>query len=219
MSFVEKGTYEYSYGMRMNAIRERLKSPPNAVKDEGIDLRRKRKEPSPPRKVIDLEPQVIVSLPLKINNDTISPGEIRFAACTYFDLPIDRFESDDRRYIVAYARHIAIYLTRTRTKKSWGEMKPFFGHRDHTTLLHGWKRISKMLMARKPGVLSDIRGVMEALNDYRRRFGIPTINEPPVALELQYQEGLPRPQICFMDETSAPSMAYPEAEGFPNHPG
>lgn len=66
---------------------------------------------------------------------------IRDAVCRYFGvLPIE-VESSRRQGAVVYPRQIAFYLARIHTPYSYPQIGRRFGDRDHTTIMHGVRKI------------------------------------------------------------------------------
>jgi chromosomal replication initiator protein len=57
--------------------------------------------------------------------------------------------SGARTESVAHARHVAMYLCRDLTPATYAQIGWAFGNRDHTTVMHGVKRVSR-LMAEYP---------------------------------------------------------------------
>jgi chromosomal replication initiator protein len=65
--------------------------------------------------------------------------------CKYFDLTSSQIKSARRTAPVVYARQIAMYLCKYRTLKSYPEIGRRLGGRDHTTVLHGHRKIEALL--------------------------------------------------------------------------
>ena len=59
----------------------------------------------------------------------------------YFGLKVGELTSPTRRRAVVQARNVAIYLSRQLAGKSLEQLGKFFGNRDHTTILHGYRMI------------------------------------------------------------------------------
>jgi hypothetical protein len=72
--------------------------------------------------------------------------------CKYFDLTRSQLISDRRTAPVVYARQIAMYLSKFHTTKSYPEIGRRLGGRDHTTVLHGHRKIESSL--RKNAILA-----------------------------------------------------------------
>lgn len=68
--------------------------------------------------------------------------EILEAAATYHQLSLDDLLSKRRTTDVVRARHVAIYLAREETESSLSEIGKALGGRNHSTILHGYKKIA-----------------------------------------------------------------------------
>lgn len=71
--------------------------------------------------------------------------DIMRAACKYFDLTRSQLTSARRTGPVVYARQIAMYLCKFHTTKSYPEIGRRLGRRDHTTVLHGHRKIEALI--------------------------------------------------------------------------
>ena len=70
-------------------------------------------------------------------------GEIINAACETTGLAIDAFTSKRRDQRAARARHLVMYLAREDAHMSYPEIGSHLGGRDHTTVLHGYRKIHR----------------------------------------------------------------------------
>ena len=68
-------------------------------------------------------------------------GEIINATCEATGVPPEAFTTKRKDQRAARARHLAMYLAREHTGLSYKEIGSFFGDRDHTTVLHGYRKI------------------------------------------------------------------------------
>ena len=68
--------------------------------------------------------------------------EIKDAACRQFGLSTDELISSSRTARIAWPRQLAMYLARELTGESLPAIGRHFGGRDHTTVLHAWRRTS-----------------------------------------------------------------------------
>ncbi len=50
-----------------------------------------------------------------------------------------------RKAPIAHARHVAVYVTREILGDSWKHIGVMFGNRDHTSMMHGYKKIREMM--------------------------------------------------------------------------
>jgi chromosomal replication initiator protein len=71
-----------------------------------------------------------------------SVGEIQAAACAHFGLSSEELLSSARTSRIAWPRQLAMYLARELTGESLPAIGRHFGGRDHTTVLHAWRRAS-----------------------------------------------------------------------------
>jgi chromosomal replication initiator protein len=62
-----------------------------------------------------------------------------------FDIKVSDIKKSGRSKVIAFPRHIAMYLSKELTNHSLAEIGDFFGGRDHTTVLHAYKKIKKQL--------------------------------------------------------------------------
>src|SRR6202042_3187303 len=76
-----------------------------------------------------------------------SVGEIQTAACEHFGLSTDELLSSARTTRIAWPRQVAMYLARELTGESLPAIGRHFGGRDHTTVLHAWRRTSARILA------------------------------------------------------------------------
>jgi chromosomal replication initiation ATPase DnaA len=67
--------------------------------------------------------------------------DIKRAGARYFKLANNDLESARRVCTIAYPRHIVMYLAKTLTGKSFPDIGRRLGGRDHTTVIHGVRKI------------------------------------------------------------------------------
>ncbi len=103
---------------------------------------------------------------------TATPGErthtiteIQAAACEQFGVSPDELLSATRTARVARPRQLAMYLARELTAESLPAIGRQFGGRDHTTVLHAWRRTSALI--------SDDDATREAVEKLRTALGCP----------------------------------------------
>lgn len=70
-----------------------------------------------------------------------SVDDIQRAVCHHFKLKSQDLLSKDRHKSVAFARHVAMYLCKTRLKCSFPELGRAFGNRDHTTVMSAVRKV------------------------------------------------------------------------------
>ncbi|WP_291869691.1 helix-turn-helix domain-containing protein [Bradyrhizobium sp.] len=109
--------------------------------------------PSPPQvavATVDPEPKKIwfsVIGEMDVTRDEPRIDDIRRAACRHFNITKVNFNSERRTKNVVYPRHVAMYLARQLTTRSLPEIGRQFGGRDHTTVLHGARKIEAGILA------------------------------------------------------------------------
>ena len=74
-------------------------------------------------------------------------GEIQAAACEHFGISADELLSPARTSRIAWPRQVAMYLARELSGESLPSIGRQFGGRDHTTVLHAWRRASARVLA------------------------------------------------------------------------
>ena len=74
-----------------------------------------------------------------------SIAEIQSATCSHFGLSPEELLSSGRSARVAWPRQLAMYLARELTDASLPAIGREFGGRDHTTVLHAWRRATARL--------------------------------------------------------------------------
>ena len=73
------------------------------------------------------------------------PSVILDAVAQVTNIPVEALTSKRREKQVAYARHLAMYLLREIAQQSYAQIGRLLGGRDHTTVLHGFRRIERLL--------------------------------------------------------------------------
>jgi chromosomal replication initiator protein len=83
-----------------------------------------------------------------------SIGEIQAAVGEHFGLSADELLSATRTQRVAWPRQLAMYLARELTGESLPAIGREFGGRDHTTVLHAWRRTTARIASDAPSRLA-----------------------------------------------------------------
>lgn len=90
-------------------------------------------------------------------------NEIQRQVIAHFFLTMDDMHSSSRKRRVVRARQIGMLLCRELTKSSYPEIAFAFGKEDHTTVMHGVRRIVK-LMATNEDVAEAVAVIRKRLN-------------------------------------------------------
>lgn len=75
----------------------------------------------------------------------ITIEKIQEVVATYFNLKVSDLKSKIRTASLAFPRQIAMYLCRTMTNHSLPKIGSSFGGKDHTTIIHAYKKILKKI--------------------------------------------------------------------------
>lgn len=95
-----------------------------------------------------------------------SVERIQQATAEAFGLGLDELLARDRTPKVAFARQVAMYLSRELTDEGLPAIGREFGGRNHTTVLHAWRRISEVVD--KPGEKREtVEGIKRRLEGER----------------------------------------------------
>jgi len=89
-------------------------------------------------------------------------ARIQQVVASYYNIPMYLFLSGIRTAPVVFPRQIAMYLCRKLTIKSMPEIGRKFGGKDHTTILHGCRKIEKLLASERQ---SELRHIVSMLTD------------------------------------------------------
>jgi chromosomal replication initiator protein len=73
-------------------------------------------------------------------SQALGVSDIALATARHFALRLSDLRSPSRRQAVVKARGVAIFLARRLTGRSLEEIGRYFGGRDHTTVLHGYRK-------------------------------------------------------------------------------
>ena len=94
---------------------------------------------------------------------TRSVNDILAAACEQFGLSSEELLSPSRTARIAWPRQVAMYLSRELTGESLPAIGRYFGGRDHTTVLHAWRR-TKTRMAEDPSARHAVENLRRSLD-------------------------------------------------------
>lgn len=85
--------------------------------------------------------------------------DIERAACSVFGVTKDEMRSKSRLRRISRPRQIVMYLARELTPASYPMIGRHFGGRDHTTILHGKRKIAELLRTTNTmaGHVDDVR--------------------------------------------------------------
>lgn len=78
---------------------------------------------------------------IKQKDSLISIEYIQDSVCKYFNITQKDLQSSQRSNDITYPRQIGMYLCRILTNESFPKIGDSFGKRDHTTVMHAFKKI------------------------------------------------------------------------------
>lgn len=77
--------------------------------------------------------------------EKVTVKEVIDKVSIYYQVTIDSLLSNSRSRTISFPRQMAMYLARTETGSSYPQIGDALGHRDHTTILYGYEKISGLL--------------------------------------------------------------------------
>jgi chromosomal replication initiator protein len=92
-----------------------------------------------------LAAEVLAGLYPELKQRTRSVKEIQEETCTAFGISMDELLSASRAQPVAFARQVAMYLSRELTDATLPAIGRAFGNRNHTTVMHACKRTAERM--------------------------------------------------------------------------
>jgi len=103
--------------------------------------------------------KVIKETPVKNN---ISPNEVIDGVASYFKLKLSALKGDKRDKFLSLPRQILYYILRTEIGVPLMEIGNLLGGRDHTTVLHGVRKIGRLLSTDEK-IRGDVVGIKSKL--------------------------------------------------------
>ena len=96
---------------------------------------------------VELANEALKDIISKDKPKIITAEYIQETVANYFHLKPEELQSSKRTRNIAYPRQIAMYLCRKLTDLSLPKIGEKFGGRDHTTIIHGFEKISRELQS------------------------------------------------------------------------
>ena len=84
-----------------------------------------------------------INIVIMQKDSVISIQYIQEMVCKYFNITMKDLKSSQRSNDIAFPRQIGMYLCRILTNESFPKIGEAFGKRDHTTVMHGYKKIEQ----------------------------------------------------------------------------
>lgn len=98
-------------------------------------------------------------------NDVVmmTPESINQAVCRLFAIQSDELKGSSRKQNIALARQLSFWLYKNELKLSYPHIGKLFGGRDHTTIMHGCRKIEKLRTAKDNQIENKLSLVKEML--------------------------------------------------------
>lgn len=96
------------------------------------------------------------------------PTDVRRVVSDFFGVSEKDIDSKGRSGRIALIRQIAYYLCRTHTARSLPEIGRIFGDRDHSTIVHGVRRIRRLRQT-DPALDSELSQIETRLSEILKR--------------------------------------------------
>ncbi|MDH5647977.1 MAG: chromosomal replication initiator protein DnaA, partial [Candidatus Heimdallarchaeota archaeon] len=110
---------------------------------------------------LDLTKEALKDL-LAVQNRQISIDNIQKTVAEYYKIKVSEMYSKKRTRVIARPRQMAMAIAKELTPLSLPDIGEAFGGRDHTTVLHGYRKI-KELRASDPIVNRDYNALIHIL--------------------------------------------------------
>jgi len=81
----------------------------------------------------------------KVNHQIVSVENIQKTTAQYYNVKLSELLGKSRKRSIVRPRQLAMYLAKDLTDKSYPEIGENFGGRDHTTVLHAYKKMNELL--------------------------------------------------------------------------
>ena len=104
---------------------------------------------------------------LRAQERRVTVEEIQKTVADHFNLRLADMLSSRKERAIARPRQVAMYLVKRLTNRSLPEIGRRFGGRDHTTVMHGVRKIEE-LKAKDPALAEDVETLEHLLGQPQR---------------------------------------------------
>ncbi len=111
---------------------------------------------------VELATQALAEITSDAHKRTITPVAIMNTVAQFFALPAETLQGKRRDKPSSQARQIVMYLLREELQCSWTQIGRELGNRDHSTILHGYHKISDEINS-DHGLRRDVLEIRENL--------------------------------------------------------
>ena len=155
---------EPDYNLRLNIIKSKLKTINFKLPDEFIEyiaenlngncrdiegILKRLKVNQEIMKINVTKKEIDLILNDFITNKIITVDVIKDKVANYYGITPNDLASEKRNKELVIPRHVAMYLSRQLTKKSFPEISRSFGNKNHATIIHAVDKITKNLLQDK----------------------------------------------------------------------
>lgn len=92
----------------------------------------------------------------------IDPGDVIKAVCSCYNIKQSHLKSATRTEEIAFPRQIAMYLLRQELKIKYEEIAIMLKRKDHTTIMHGVEKISRLLI-KDPSLKQEVDRIIQLI--------------------------------------------------------
>jgi len=110
----------------------------------------------------DLVTKALAEIAADAHKRSLTPTLIVQSVAAYYGLSTEVLQSKRRDKPLTIARHLAMYLLREELQCSWTQIGHELGGRDHSTVLHGYQKITNDINT-DPAMLRDLLDIRERL--------------------------------------------------------
>ncbi|RYX92014.1 chromosomal replication initiator protein DnaA, partial [bacterium] len=92
----------------------------------------------------------------------ITIDDIQSAVADFYGIMPEDLKSNIKTREITWARHVAMYISRDRTKYALQRISLAFGRKDHTTVLHAYEKV-KSIMQTEPEMHTEIQKIIDKI--------------------------------------------------------
>jgi chromosomal replication initiator protein len=111
---------------------------------------------------IDLAKEVIQRTAFSQKKKSLSVEQIQTAVSEFYGIPVTLLNDKTRKQEIAFARQVAMFLSKEMTKYSLKTIGLIFGGRDHSTVIHAHNTIQE-LMKENSSITNDVNTIRKKL--------------------------------------------------------
>lgn len=89
--------------------------------------------------------------------------DIQNVVANFYGIMAEDLKSNIKTKEITWARHVAMYISRDRTKYALQRISLAFGRKDHTTVLHAYEKVKSMIQT-DPEIKSEIEKIVDKLS-------------------------------------------------------